>query len=270
MGTRTLFGCLVVVTIVVGFTGCGGQSTPLAVPLAAYKVGSLPTKWGANPKIKYLTNWGDLTGKIIDEREYHFNPVQATWFFESSGKLDHFYLKNAGTGKCLTAAGLIDNSAVTQSHCQSGSKEQIWKLENLGSQWGYHLRSTASDKCLETTGFNDEDKVRLWECSPPSVAMNQLWFIEAEPEAPNPPHDSGQGGLCDFCNPDGPDPGCKEPGAKCITTVVGQSYCGRACSSNSPCPQGYQCITKKQQVGSTNQCVPDNKKMECSYESIEP
>jgi hypothetical protein len=185
-----------------------------------------------------------------------------TWFFEPTGVLDRYYLKNVMTGKCLTAEALTNGATITQRRCEAGSSKQVWKLESMG-QWGYRLRLVSSDRCVESTGFNNGDKVQLWDCLPPFPnKLNQLWFTEAQSGAPNPPHDSGKGALCDVC--DTKNPMCSEPGGGCIIFFAqGQAFCGRQCSQTTPCPQGYDC-TKI--AGKAFQCVPKN--TQCSYEFI--
>lgn len=62
-----------------------------------------------------------------------------------------------------------------------------------------------------------------------------------------------QGGLCDYCNPMQSE--C-QAGGKCIVTNNHETFCGQACSPTQPCPNLYNCMTVKTQVGTVNQCVP--------------
>ncbi len=66
---------------------------------------------------------------------------------------------------------------------------------------------------------------------------------------------SSAGGLCDYCNPQKPE--CKESGAKCVVTNAHETFCGKPCSGQQPCPAGYTCMAMKLSGGlATNQCVP--------------
>ena len=248
--------------------GPGSSQTGWLV--AAYKIGSLPTKWGTAPQPRYLStspfNYGDGANiEIWGYDSYHSGgTTHKSWYFEPTGTLDHYYLKNVMTGKCLTAEGASVGASISQRRCEAGATKQIWKQELMGS-WGIRLRSTLSDKCIESTGFNNGDKVQIAACLPPFPnKFNQLWFTEAQPDAPSPPHDSGKGALCDFCDPS--NPVCAESGGKCVITNLGQSICGRQCSQVSPCPQGYNCTNIKLKSGYTSQCIPNN--YQCSYEFI--
>ena len=83
-----------------------------------------------------------------------------------------------------------------------------------------------------------------------------------------PPGTSGQvcppsgGGLCDYCNPQQPE--CKEPDARCIVTNSHETFCGRPCSHESPCPTDYSCMVVKTPGAETAYpCVPSDKS--CYY-----
>jgi hypothetical protein len=88
------------------------------------------------------------------------------------------------------------------------------------------------------------------------------------PDCILPPGTQGQicpvsrGQLCDYCNPLVKDE-CQEPGARCIVTNTQETFCGRECSSSSPCPAGYNCLAVKLQVGTSLQCVPSD--FSCYY-----
>jgi len=63
------------------------------------------------------------------------------------------------------------------------------------------------------------------------------------------------GALCSECDPTGKD--CQEPGARCIITNQHETFCGRLCSTDAPCPAGYACMTIKLAGNQTSeQCVP--------------
>jgi hypothetical protein len=80
------------------------------------------------------------------------------------------------------------------------------------------------------------------------------------PDCIIPPGTQGQvcpkspGNLCDYCN--ALQPGCAEPGALCVVTSTHETFCGRACSAQKPCPNGYVCTTAKLKGVSYKQCAP--------------
>jgi hypothetical protein len=88
-----------------------------------------------------------------------------------------------------------------------------------------------------------------------------------QPDCIVPPGTNGQicpvspGKLCDYCNPMNSE--CSEVGGKCIVTNANETFCGRGCAADNPCPGGYQCMGLTVSGGTTNQCVPDD--LSCFY-----
>lgn len=242
--------------------------------VAPYQIASLPTAWGStNPKQRMFLSGDPLgfdNGTNVELWDYFSRHSggdhHKTWFFEPTGVFSQYYLKNGMTGKCLTIDlsshlyGLKNGANIIEWRC-IGWPNQVWKMENVG--WGHRIRSVWSQKCLQTEGFNDGDNISQWTCLPSfPYNFNQLWFTIATPKALNPPHDSGKGLLCDACNPW--KPVCNAPGAKCLQTPYHQYFCGQACDSANPCPQGYKCY----KVKNTYQCAPTT--YECDYTFIGP
>jgi hypothetical protein len=62
------------------------------------------------------------------------------------------------------------------------------------------------------------------------------------------------GKLCDYCNPLKPE--CSEAGGKCIITTQHETFCGRGCSAQNPCPTAYTCKTIMSKKGFSSQCFP--------------
>lgn len=69
------------------------------------------------------------------------------------------------------------------------------------------------------------------------------------------------GGLCSYCNPQNPE--CIEAEARCVVTDQHETFCGRGCSTATPCPTGYICQQLKLLTGFDHQCVPED--FSCYY-----
>lgn len=88
------------------------------------------------------------------------------------------------------------------------------------------------------------------------------------------------GKLCDPCSP--VEPECKEPGALCVylkrtlpneliggaNFPIGETYCGRECGANRPCPEGYACalacaVSFQGAPTCSHQCVPSSQHGSC-------
>lgn len=187
--------------------------------------------------------------------------LQKSWLIEWDNQNKSFRLVSIFSGKCMevdmSSGGKNNGDKIQQASCDGG-KNQEWKYKTINV--GYiQIISAHSGKCLDVNlnpngGTMDGDMVQQWDCI--QNQSNQLWELK-KISAPNPPLDTGEGLLCNVCNPN--DVKCKGAGAKCIYTTNQQYICGQACNNVQPCPIGYYCNTN---IG---QCVPQGE--ECPYKS---
>jgi hypothetical protein len=156
------------------------------------------------------------------------------------------------------------------SACSTGEKMWCDGLQYCG--WGQVSCDTTTGTWKTTTvnGKKVLDCVELSSGIRPNTtcACYHYFFNPACCERPDcivPSGSSGQvckasaGQLCDYCNPLNSGE-CKGSNAVCIVTNSHETFCGQYCdpTSASACPSGYKCMTVKQKVGSTNQCIPSD------------
>jgi len=157
--------------------------------------------------------------------------------------------------------------------CQPGERRWCDGLQYDG--YGQVACDPATGRWREKMGPNGQavlDCVELANGERPNTvcACYHFFFSPACCERPDCvllPGESGaicpasKGQLCDYCNPQKPE--CKESGAQCVITNSYETFCARACSSDEPCPPGYQCMVVKLKTGTTNQCIPSD--FSCYY-----
>lgn len=101
-----------------------------------------------------------------------------------------------------------------------------------------------SARCGQDGGF---DCPRGWECK-------QGFFADKLVCAP--PIQA----LCLSCQSDFD---CNVAGDRCLT-INGRQFCGKDCSVQGQCPQGYSCRSIMVDAGVARQCVPDTNTCDCS------
>jgi hypothetical protein len=157
--------------------------------------------------------------------------------------------------------------------------EKMWCDGAVFCGWGQVMCDPATNTWkTKTIKQADGKDVVVLDCSEDTAggkrpntycACYHFYFNAACCERPDcivPPGTTGQicpaskGGLCDYCNPRQSE--CKEAGAKCIVTNSHETFCGRMCSPQVPCPSGYQCLAVKGTVP-TSQCMPND--LSCYY-----
>ena len=191
-----------------------------------------------------------------DCNHYHMG-LQASWELFPVGQSDTYRVRSFHSGKCLevdlSSGGKNNGDIVRQAKC-TGADNQHWVIM-LGQQ-STTIKSVYSGKCAEvklgtTNGMQDGDAIQQSDCT---GADNQSWMPQSI-TAPTPPLDTGQGQLCNVCNP--ANPVCKT-GALCLVMTSGQTICGQSCSTVIGCPSGYMCTPMTQLGKTVFQCVPDN------------
>lgn len=153
--------------------------------------------------------------------------------------------------------------------CVPGTKMWCDGLQYCG--WGQV--TCAPNGSWPTTTVNGKTIIDCQELSdgkrPNTVcACYHFYFNPACCERPDclvPAGSQGQicpksaGKLCDYCNPQKND--CTETGAYCLVTNTMETFCGKGCTVDGNCPNGYQCILLKNKPN--KQCVPSD--FSCYY-----
>jgi len=247
-------GCFFLLVVVFLLSGCvpvpSPTPTPYASLIAPYAFKNLYSSdyLSLHPTGSNLSN-GDTVVQIAPSN-YHLG-LQNVWLVYPYGS--GYLLVSAHSGKCLQTDSTQLKSPVHQQKCTGDAKQQ-WSFS--GSAGASTIMSQYSQLCLAVPSTQEYEEVYQQDCS---LALSDstksgLWAQEPKPNAPNPPHDSGSGQLCDACNP--ANPNCTGSGSMCAVLVSGQSLCATACSSAQPCPQGYDCKSVSAGAGVKNLCVP--------------
>jgi hypothetical protein len=142
---------------------------------------------------------------------------------------------------CEPGTGCFLDPCTTNDQCLSG-----WCVEHLGE-------GVCTTTCQEECPAG-------WECKPYGGSGQDLMFACVS-------------SFTNLCKPCIAAADCISPGGiqdACVAYGEGAAFCGGACGSDIPCPDGFVCKEVLSVSGAAlNQCVPDSGECGCSQKSIE-
>jgi poly(hydroxyalkanoate) depolymerase family esterase len=155
----------------INFLGLNGTSTP---PTSTPPTSSSPPPTGTTVKIvgKASNRCADITGQATtDGTRLQLYDCNNNWnqAWTKTGNT----LVNPQSGKCVTASGTANSSAVTLSTCTSTGSQQ-WTLTTNGN-----LTNSASGRCLDAAGQGTTNgtQLQLYDCVS-TGQPNQQWTLQ--------------------------------------------------------------------------------------------